>query len=221
MSDIATLPRRKRKEATPTESSDVTIRKDVPVVNEDTSKLYSFSCVMIPIASDIAILMDEWNKKNIPDDALHIDPDTGMEGRETDPHVTILYGIHTSNPDDLNDILFSENPPSFTLNKVSLFTTNPEFDVVKIDIDKTPELMKLHDELVDNIEHTSKFPDYKPHATLAYVKKGTCSHLENNKDFIGMTSISDCIEFHNREGDVSEYYNDIDNDIDKSINGNK
>ena len=54
---------------------------------------------------------------------------------------------------------------------VSLFE-NPEFDVVKLGVIKTPKLEEVNKRLSE-LPNSNQFPEYKPHITLAYVKKGS------------------------------------------------
>jgi 2'-5' RNA ligase len=54
---------------------------------------------------------------------------------------------------------------------VSLFE-NPEFDVVKLDVIKTSNLEEINKRLSE-LPNSNQFPEYKPHITLAYIKKGS------------------------------------------------
>jgi hypothetical protein len=95
-------------------------------------------------------------------------------GIETEPHTTILYGFHdeVTSEDCFN--LFKENMPvkpfKIGIKGISFFTGNPKFDVVKFDVE-SPELTELN-EVMKALPHTSAFPDYHPHITIAYVKPG-------------------------------------------------
>jgi len=59
------------------------------------------------------------------------------------------------------------------LKKISIFE-NDNFDVVKFDIigDSKTKLNKMNAKLV-KLPHTTDYPDYHPHTTIAYVKAGT------------------------------------------------
>jgi len=56
--------------------------------------------------------------------------------------------------------------------------------VIKIEATGT-HIYRLHNLLEKNLQVTQKFPVYKPHITIAYVKKGKCKDLIGNKDFKG------------------------------------
>ncbi len=101
-----------------------------------------------------------------------IDPaDLHENGLEKEAHVTLLYGLHSDEISD--DQVFRacemESRPVRLYNP-SLFE-NPDFDVLKFDAE-CPELQVANSRLV-KFPHTNKFPDYHPHATIAYLKPGT------------------------------------------------
>lgn len=94
-------------------------------------------------------------------------------GLEHDAHITMLYGFHEEvTPEEIESFLKSHitRPIKVGLSKISLFE-NGEFDVVKFDI-VSPNLKRLHYLLRDKFPCTIKFPEYHPHATIAYVKPG-------------------------------------------------
>lgn len=176
-------------------------------VNDDATKTYSYSCAMLPITKEIAVIMKYWTQNNIPADSLWIDEDTGMEGYENDPHVTIKYGLHTDDPDDIDDITKGYGAVTIQFGNISKFDDNPNFDVIKVDIITSKKLVSLNKLLSDNIDNTEMFPEYKPHATLAFVKKGECDHIIGDDYFTELTDNINQIYFTARDG--SEHYIDI------------
>jgi hypothetical protein len=93
-------------------------------------------------------------------------------GKETDCHITILYGFHDDvSAEDVKNLLNNniKFPIKVKLTGISVFN-NPEFDVVKIDIE-SEDLVNLNT-LVKKLPYTSDFPQYQPHITIAYVKPG-------------------------------------------------
>ena len=118
-----------------------------------------------------------WSEKNIPDG------DLALEGRETQIHVTIKYGIHTHRWDKVRDLLLRERPFELILGPVSIFH-NDEHDVVKLSV-TSPDLVRLNKILSDSFEHTDTHPDYIPHLTLAYVQSGFGKRYVGRKDFAG------------------------------------
>lgn len=92
------------------------------------------------------------------------------DGRETEPHITLKYGLHDDNPAALKKALVGEGPIKAMIGKVSIFK-GEDSDVVKLDID-SPALHRLNAKVSDALPHTDTHPDYTPHMTLAYVKPG-------------------------------------------------
>lgn len=143
---------------------------------------YKYATTDIAPPSEMSDFILDWNKLNIPDDVLHTDADGG-KGREREPHVTVKYGLLAQEvPDELRAIAKDTAPFPVFLGRVSLFTTNPEFDVVKIDVE-SPWLRELNRRVSEAIPHEDTYPQYQPHLTLAYVEKGTCEHLAGDDPF--------------------------------------
>lgn len=142
------------------------------------SEGYDYSCVMADFDFDKLI---NWAKKNIPEDCLYYKEN--KDGYETDPHVTVLYGLHTVDPNDVKELLKNQKPFEIKLGKISIFDTNPDYDVLKIEVE-SDILRKLNDKLKD-LPYTNSFKSYKPHCTIAYIKKDKCKDLIGNKTFYG------------------------------------
>jgi broad specificity phosphatase PhoE/2'-5' RNA ligase len=91
------------------------------------------------------------------------------DGREAEPHVTVKYGLHGEDPDQVRRLLANEGPITATLGKASLFHTD-DADVLKVDVE-SPDLHRLNG-IVAQLPHTDTHPTYQPHVTIAYLKKG-------------------------------------------------
>ena len=93
-------------------------------------------------------------------------------GLEKDPHVTLLYGLHSDeiHDDVVKEICTSHKYENIVLECVSAFN-NEEFDVLKFDV-KGDSLHECNEKL-SKLPHTTNYPDYHPHATIAYLKPGT------------------------------------------------
>lgn len=114
--------------------------------------------------------LDPATSKAMADIARTIDPaDLAEDGIETDSHVTVKFGLHADTPKEVQQLLSSESPIRLKMGKVSLFQ-NPDADVLKVEID-SPDLHRLNKKL-SSLPHTDTHPDYKPHATIAYLKPG-------------------------------------------------
>lgn len=143
--------------------------------------MYDYATTDIALPTDMATFLLNWNELNIPDRVLHVDEDGG-KGREDEPHITVKYGLLAKQvPAELRDIAKATKPFPITLGKISLFK-NDENDVVKLDIE-SPALHELNQRVSDAVPHEDTYPDYKPHATLAYVKPGSCDKLVGKNPF--------------------------------------
>lgn len=98
------------------------------------------------------------------------DDETKGYGREDKPHVTILYGVNADVADEeVDKVLDKLEPVEVTFDKIDIFE-NPKFDVVKFSV--TSEVLNKMNKLCRELPYENDFPDYKPHMTIAYVKKG-------------------------------------------------
>jgi|TARA_R110000822_G_scaffold59269_4_gene147921 2'-5' RNA ligase len=136
------------------------------LAEKDENKEYSYGCVMLYMSPPAKF----WSLVQAAVKEEDVCTEDGL-GRETEPHLTVLYGIHADVPDeDVEAIIDSLKAPELTLNKISIFDTNDTFDVLKFDV----EGKGLHDMNAKFAElpHTTDYPDYHPHATIAYLKSG-------------------------------------------------
>jgi hypothetical protein len=140
----------------------------VPVKESDNKQTYDYGCSMIyfdfPKMNEIHSMIDE-------EDVYTEDGDSSY-GLETEPHTTLLYGLHSDEIDD--DLVMGAStkhgiPGELKLHNASLFQ-NDKYDVLKFDVDDD-HLHKINGELC-KLPHTTDYPDYHPHSTVAYLKKG-------------------------------------------------
>jgi 2'-5' RNA ligase len=107
---------------------------------------------------------------------IYEDPSDSSFGLETEPHVTLLYGLHKGVSD--NDVKFTLKKFIFGACKVenpSVFK-NPDYDVLKYDVNyptRGGAFLHKANTALKELPYTSDFPDYHPHMTIAYLKKGT------------------------------------------------
>lgn len=150
--------------------------------------------VAIPPGTAQSIL--EWSKENIPDEWL-----TG-DGRETEPHVTLKFGLVTPDLEDIEPFIPDETF-KVRLGEIGRFTTNPDYDVIMIKV-SGDDLHDLNHEITVSLENEDEHPSYTPHCTLAYVLKGKGAELEGNKAFDGMEVEIDTILWSSKNGDKEE-----------------
>lgn len=115
----------------------------------------------------------------IPPHILYTDPNDPTYGYDNEPHVTLKYGfLPDLNRMDVGRILKGTQPFRVTLKKLNQFQ-NEKYDVIKFEVDKNPMLMELR-RRCDEYPNKDSYPNYNPHMTLAYVKKGTFPHIREN-----------------------------------------
>jgi 2'-5' RNA ligase/DNA polymerase III epsilon subunit-like protein len=142
------------------------IKKYTEFIKESSG--YKYGCVMVEVPV-----------KNWKEITSYIDPEdiyTGGDdthGIQENPHVTILYGLHDGVTEDEVKSVFEEftGDINIEVNGIGIFE-NDKFDVVKFNVNPDGSLQELHNKLSE-FPNSNEFPDYKPHITIAYVKKGT------------------------------------------------
>ncbi len=127
---------------------------------------YDYGCAMLyfvfPQISKIHKLINK-------DDIFTKEGDRSF-GLEDEPHCTLLYGLHSEvSTNDVKKVLDKYKFAPLKAYNVSKFD-NPEYDVLKFDI-KGDNLYKVNTDL-KQFPFTSDFPDYHPHMTIGYLKKG-------------------------------------------------
>ena len=127
--------------------------------------------------------------------------DLAEEGRETDPHITVKYGLHTNDPGKVRRVLANEPPVEVTLGATSFFpgSESGNGDVVKVDVDSA-DLRRLHKKLSGALAHTDTHPGYKPHATVAYVKTGKGKKYAGDTTLAGRTVTIKQVMFCRKNG---------------------
>src|ERR1035437_8910271 len=162
---------------------------------------YEANCVLIEL--DFG---DFWNNllSQIDEKDLY-KPEVERYGKETDPHVTLLYPVNPGTSFDsvkstLDRVI--DKKIDIVVNGIDIFE-NPEFDVIKLNVIADKYLQQIHDEL-SNLPN-SEVRVYKPHITLAFTKKGTGAKYKNN-NYKHMISCNR-IKFTTSDGD--EYYYSI------------
>ena len=140
---------------------------------------HEFSSTQVNLPALIAKRVRAWGKEFVPDSALF-----PGEGREDEVHVTVLFGLHTNDVDEVRGVLRGVGPVKLRLGKSSIFEGD-EFDVVKLGV-VSADLVRLHKLLRGGCEHTLTHPKYVPHCTVAYVRKGLGRKFVGDDRFDGL-----------------------------------
>lgn len=147
------------------------------MLKEAIDKKRSYSCLMVKMPVDISEAISEFQKQIDPKDIYSKE----VFGLEKESHVTVLYGFHSQSLFPVKKVIdkqYGKDTISGSLGKVSLFE-NTEYDVLKFEVE-SEDLQELN-KICKTLPYTSDYPDYHPHCTISYIKKGTC------KDLVGKT----------------------------------
>ena len=168
--------------------------------NNDFHHYYEFYSDVITEAHCVMVDVPKYPRlmqyiAKIPQDCIYEEPGEDY-GREKNPHVTILYGLTEKTEKQVKNLL-TKVPKKLVaqLGAVSKFH-GEKFDVLKIDA-RSPQLTRLNAILRKNFENTNEFPNYIPHVTLAYVKKGTCEEFVGDTLFSGVKVLFDAFLYSN------------------------
>lgn len=141
------------------------------LIKEEKSHKHEYGCVMAFFKFP---LMDKIHKK-ILDEDIYIDPDDDSYGLETEPHVTLLYGLHENvSIDEVKEKLKDVKIGDCIAHTLSLFE-NKDYDVLKFEIrypTKGGAFLSKANNHLKTLPFTSDYPDYHPHMTIGYLKPG-------------------------------------------------
>jgi 2'-5' RNA ligase len=178
--------------------------------------LYNYSSTQFNLPDWLCNELFKFSLKNIQENSLHFSK-TEMYPRETEFHITILYGIFDLSSNKIEELLkeyFFTDAIEVKLGKISKFD-NEKYDVIKIDIfDKKNLLEELFSVFSENLENANKFPLYHPHITLTYVEKGSCDHLIGNDHFENLDIKLDVLKFSSKNPELSKFIK-LNNNINK------
>jgi hypothetical protein len=153
-------------------------------IKEENHK-HDFGCLMLKTN------IPNWDKilNKISDKDLYIEPNDDSYGKEVEQHITVLYGFtENTNIKKIKKIISKlKKPIDFKITGISVFETE-RFDVVKCTI-VSKMLSNLNKMFSENFDNKNKFPDYNPHVTIAYVKKGLGkNYVRHFEDYIELSS---------------------------------
>lgn len=130
---------------------------------------YEYGCVMAVTDDNVSEKINKIGKKLIPDDILYFEEGQNY-GRETEPHVTIKFGLTEDyDKNEMGRIFIKVKPFKITLVTIDVFS-NPKFDVVKFNVEG--DVLRKLNSLFCELPNKDEYPTYNPHMTLAYVNPG-------------------------------------------------
>jgi hypothetical protein len=157
-------------------------------INEQKDQKFEYGCLMVYYDfPEMSTLHSQINEEDI-----YTQTGDRTYGLETEPHTTLLFGFHdTVDPEDLFKICKNYEFRDLLLHNSSCFE-NQDYDVLKFDTGyKTRSGAYLHSchNKLKEFPHTTNFPDYRPHSTIGYLKKGKGQHYAGlfNKNSYSVT----------------------------------
>lgn len=122
----------------------------------------------------VEVPVSNWNEITSwidPDDVYESNLDSTY-GIQKNPHVTILYGLHDNVTEEMVKSVLDNyhGEIDIEIDGIGVFE-KADFDVVKFNVNPDGALQHLFNEL-SKLPNSNEYPDYKPHITIAYVKKG-------------------------------------------------
>lgn len=171
---------------------------EIAPVDEPPAK-HKFSSTQVNLPAAAATKIQALAAK-IPDE------DISEHGRETEPHITVKYGLTTSDAEKVREVLKDEPPVTVTFGATSHFADVEDgtADAVKVDIDSA-DLRRLNAKIAEALDTPGDtHPSYKPHATVAYVKPGLGTKYDGDETLKGQEVTLDRIVFSSKTGEQIE-----------------
>lgn len=149
---------------------------------------------------------DKWNSMLdlIDKDDLYEPKDDPSYGKETEPHVTALFGLHEEVTDkEIEEVINKIKEPKIKFGGISAFK-NDKFEVLKFDVE-SKDMHKINKDLRE-FPHTNTYPDYHPHCTIAYLKpKMADKYIKKLNDSIEMEMTPSHIVYSKVDGSEKSY----------------
>ena len=178
------------------------VRKALITEADKKDQKYDYGCLMVYLN----VNEESWKKLQdmIDEDDLYTEEEDTSYGREDEPHVTILYGLHEDIKDeDIEEDINEIKEPKIAFKSISSFD-NPKYDVLKFDVE-SKDLTKLN-KVFKEYPFTSNFPDYHPHCTIAYLKPGKAGkYIKKAKDLVSMDMEPSKIVYSKADGSKKDY----------------
>jgi len=174
-------------------------------VNDIEGNGHEYSSTQFNLPKNLSNAIKKFQSK-IPKEHL------AEKGLEDNPHITVLYGLHTNKADDIKKTIDKVKPIMVKLGRSSIFNT-PEADILKLGVE-SKGLHDLNKKMSEAHENTNEFPEYQPHVTIAYLKNGMGDKYKG-KMVLGASAMKhtfDKLTFSPRNGEKTDHKLSSDDD---------
>lgn len=160
----------------------------------------------IPADSEAAKALKSAQRKIAPEDRAG-DVNDAKGGIVAQHHVTVRYGIQGDDVEGIKSYIASQPAFEATLGKTASFPATEHSDgaapiIAPID---SPDLRRMEAELDKHGDFKERsFPDYKPHATLGYVKPDSAKKYTGMPETDGKKFTVQSISISDRNGNLTE-----------------
>ena len=153
----------------------------------------------IPDSTPAAQALSEARAKIPEADSAGDGKDVGAGGN----HVTVRYGIDGDDTKGIEDYIRSQGPFTAHLGETEVFPPSPNSKGAAIVVARveSPELNRINQEIEREGKFApSDFPEYKPHATIAYIDPAKAEQYAGRADLKGKEFPIDHISIADRNG---------------------
>lgn len=156
---------------------------------------YSYSTVQFDLPDDVA--------QRVVAFAGRLLDKADIVKTETKPHVTIQYGLVDNDPDQLKAALQTQKSCKCVFGQTDYFPDRGDGDVVVLKVSRDG-LERLRSVVRDNASFVERFPDYRPHVTLGYVKPGQGAKYKGRTDMEGEEVSIQSVVFSSPDGQKTD-----------------
>jgi 2'-5' RNA ligase len=121
-----------------------------------------YACVLLPLPEKASAIVRQLG-------GTISDSELGIGGREDEPHITALYGILGTEPEEIVKALSKCEQPMIRFGKLSAFPSGKDGQPLFIAIE-SEGMASINKQLKASLPHAVTHPVYTPHCTVAYVK---------------------------------------------------
>lgn len=196
-----------RQQSTKSETSNQTNESNTSKKSSRLDQKFEYQSTQLNLPSNVSKKVIDLGN-TVAEEDIAPDPtdnyDASITGREKDPHITVLYGLDNKVDENaVREVLKDTAPITVKLGKTSLFEGD-ERDVLKIDVNSL-ELRAVNKAIDSALDTPGKtFNDYKPHVTVAYIKKGTGDKYTGDATLEGEEITFNSLAFSRQDGSQVE-----------------